>query len=57
MANDHDQPIRRGSEYELAPGIYYIENDQNRDMVIDLSGYDGITILGTTLRLHRELQL
>ncbi|PPQ90357.1 hypothetical protein CVT25_007759 [Psilocybe cyanescens] len=46
MTDDHDQPSRRGSDYELKPGIYYIENDQNRDMVIDLSGYDFITILG-----------
>lgn len=54
MTDDHDQPSRRGSDYELKPGIYYIENDQNRDMVIDLSGYDFITILGASY-LHSYL--
>ncbi|KAH9475083.1 hypothetical protein JR316_0012189 [Psilocybe cubensis] len=46
MANNRDHPVSKAADGQLKPGIYRIEHAQSHDKVIDLSGYDGVTILG-----------
>jgi len=41
-----------GSNSKIAPGVYYIVNDQNKNMVLDVAGYDFRTVLGAPHPLY-----
>jgi len=45
MQKKSEEAEKRIPDNKLQPGVYYIESDQNRNMVLDLAGYDWITIL------------